>query len=199
MPDATVLPLAAWNNFYVIIGSSAAALTGLMFVAISLIPASRVATTGESLSAFGTPTVVHFCAALLVSAICCAPWTAIGQAGLATGAVGMAGAVYILVVIRRARRQHEYRPEVSDWVWHMISPFAAYSVLVAASVAISADGALFVAAGATIGLLFIGIRNAWDTVTFIAIDRIQDGPGARSDAGAMPGRPAESNSERQAD
>jgi hypothetical protein len=199
MPDATVLPLTAWNSFYVIIGSAAAALTGLMFVAVSLIPASRVATTGESLSAFGTPTVVHFCAALLVSAIFCAPWAAVEQAGLAAGAVGIAGAAYVLVVIRRARRQHEYRPEFSDWLWHMISPFVIYSVLAASSVAISATGALFVTGAATIGLLFIGIRNAWDTVTFIAIDRIQGGGGTRSDAGAVAGPQADGTSERQAD
>ncbi len=62
------LPLfTAWSNFYIITGSSAAALTGLMFVVISLATGSRfVRQAGDSnagFATFSTPTVVHFCAA----------------------------------------------------------------------------------------------------------------------------------------
>ena len=61
-----VSPLAAWESFYVIVGSSAAALTGLQFVVMTLIAQIRPGSSrGESISAFGTPTVVHFGAALL--------------------------------------------------------------------------------------------------------------------------------------
>jgi len=41
MQEAAVLPLPTWQNFYVIIGSAAATLTGLMFVAITLIARMR--------------------------------------------------------------------------------------------------------------------------------------------------------------
>ncbi len=40
--EAGTLPLRAWETFYVIVGSSAAALTGLQFVVIALIAESRV-------------------------------------------------------------------------------------------------------------------------------------------------------------
>ena len=53
--------LSAWENFYVILGSSAAALAGLMFVVTALIVDHRG--TEQQLEAFGTPTVVHFGAA----------------------------------------------------------------------------------------------------------------------------------------
>jgi len=67
----------AWESFYVIVGSSAGALTGLQFVVLTLITeAGMVRGAGETLSAFGSPNVVHFCAALLVSAILSAPWHA---------------------------------------------------------------------------------------------------------------------------
>ena len=36
MEPAAVSPFAAWENFYVIVGSSAAALTGLQFVVVTL-------------------------------------------------------------------------------------------------------------------------------------------------------------------
>ena len=66
--------LAVWESFYVIVGSSGAALTGLQFVVIAMIAESRKQSTGREVAAFGTPTVVHFCTVLLVAAILSAPW-----------------------------------------------------------------------------------------------------------------------------
>ena len=36
-PDPALIPLHEWESFYVIIGTSAAALTGLMFVVIAVV------------------------------------------------------------------------------------------------------------------------------------------------------------------
>jgi len=79
--EAALSPLVAWESFYVIIGSSAAALTGLQFVVIALVAESRTRSTSREIAAFGTPTIVHFCAVLLVSAILSAPWRALTNAG----------------------------------------------------------------------------------------------------------------------
>src|SRR2546426_5610570 len=84
-------PFSAWENFYVIIGSSAAALTGLQFVVVVLGAEAR--SLGPEVGAFGTPTVVHFCAVLLMSAILSVPWRAVSHAGLSLAAVGVAGNV----------------------------------------------------------------------------------------------------------
>jgi hypothetical protein len=43
-------PLAGWENFYVIVGSSAGALIGLQFVVITLIADLPVARTGTGSS-----------------------------------------------------------------------------------------------------------------------------------------------------
>src|SRR5207253_4611047 len=109
-------PFSAWENFYVIIGSSAAALTGLQFVVVVLGAEAR--SLGPEVGAFGTPTVVHFCAVLLMSAILSVPWRAVSHAGLSLAAVGVAGIVYLAVVIRRARRREPYVPVREDWVGH---------------------------------------------------------------------------------
>lgn len=55
--------LASWQNFYVIVGSAAAALTGLMFVVITLIAGTRGNHKEGAMNAFNTPTLIHFCAA----------------------------------------------------------------------------------------------------------------------------------------
>src|SRR5882724_7955881 len=90
MVEAT--PFSAWESFYVIIGSSAAALTGLQFVVVVLGAEAR--SIGPEVGAFGTPTVVHFCAVLLMSAILSVPWRAVSHAGLSLAAVGVANRVH---------------------------------------------------------------------------------------------------------
>jgi hypothetical protein len=54
-------PLSGWENFYVIVGSSAGALIGLQFVVMSLIVGMPI-TRGDAQAGdtFTTPTVVHF-------------------------------------------------------------------------------------------------------------------------------------------
>ena len=161
---------AGWESFYVIIGSSGAALTGLQFVVIALMVDVRRGTLRE-VDAFATPTIVHFCAVLLVSGILSAPWPSLGGARLLLGASGAAGAVYALVIGARARGQIGYKPVLEDWIFHVILPFVAYALLFVAALLLRRrpNAALFSIAAVTLGLLFIGIHNAWDTVTFIAI------------------------------
>jgi len=70
--------LSGWENFYVIVGSSAGALIGSQFVVLTLI-ANRPVLRGEAQAgtAFSTPSVVHFGVVLLLSAVISAPWDGI--------------------------------------------------------------------------------------------------------------------------
>ena len=172
MSDVT-LPFSQWESFYVIVGSSAAALTGLQFVVMALGAESRRSSTA-TIDAFGTPTIVHVCAALMISASLSAPWRAIGGAALLLGVSGLAGVAYVAIVTRRARRQEGYRPVFEDWLWHAILPFVAYAALWAASVALAFGhpGSLFAIAASALLLVFIGIHNAWDSVTYIATTQL---------------------------
>ena len=162
--------LEAWTNFYVIVGSSAGALTGLQFVVVALV-ADTHNTRGfaRTSSAFATPTVVHFSGVLLLSGVFAAPWRSIGAPTLFVGAGGAAGLVYTTLVALRAVRQDEYRPVVEDWLFHVLLPAFAYATMVVAAVTSRAhtEGALFAIAGSALLLLIVGIHNAWDTVTYI--------------------------------
>ena len=167
-------PLETWASFYVIVGSSAGALTGLQFVVMTLI-AERAPSPGrgESISAFGTPNVVHFCAALLVASILSVPWTTLRPAGIAVAGCGGLGVIYSAIVMRRATRQREYEPVFEDWLWHTLLPALAYAAMLVAGVALwrnSADSLFFIGP-ASLLLVFVGIHNAWDTVTFITAQR----------------------------
>jgi hypothetical protein len=169
-------PLARWDTFYVIVGSAAAALTGLQFVVIAIAADTRErSATTETLDAFGTPNIVHFSAVLLVSAILSAPWPSLRSVDLAMGACAVAGVVYSIIVVRRARRQTGYQPVLEDWIWHAVLPLVAYGVMTVAAVGLTFDvrDALFAVAAAALLLLFIGIHNAWDTVTYLAVNQAQ--------------------------
>jgi hypothetical protein len=162
-------PLAGWENFYVIVGSSAGALIGLQFVVITLIADTPIARAdAQAGGAFATPSVVHFGVVLLLSAIVSAPWHSLAPVAVFWALVGLYGLVYSLIVARRLRTQSAYKPVCEDWLFHALLPPAAYVALAAsAGVAHShARPALFIVAAAALLLLFIGIHNAWDAVTY---------------------------------
>jgi drug/metabolite transporter (DMT)-like permease len=173
--EPTGSPLAAWETFYVIIGSSAGALIGLQFVVIALLAETRKRSTTREIDAFATPTILHFGAALLVSSVLSAPWPSLSITGIALGICGCFGVGYAVVVIRRGRRQTTYQLVMEDWVWHMALPLIAYTALLGAALTLSRHVlvSLFVVAGTALLLLFIGIHNAWDAVTYIALDHVQ--------------------------
>jgi hypothetical protein len=184
------LPFAAWESFYVIVGSSAAALTGLQFVVIVLGAELNAGSSNAVTRAFGTPTIVHFCAVLLLAAILSAPWPGMASAGLCLAVCGALGFAYGLLVIRHARRQTDYKMVLEDWIWHCSLPLVGYATLLGAAITLQRHLAvsLFVIAGTSLLLLFVGIHNAWDAVTYIAIDLRQRRD--RSEPEEKPRRPA---------
>jgi hypothetical protein len=166
-------PFAAWENFYVIVGSSAAALMGLQFVVTVLAAGISLPSAGLSTNAFSTPTIVHFCAALLISGIVSAPWHTVFSPSLALAAVGVTGLGYSLLILRRVRRYPDYALVLEDWIWHIVLPLVAYVALLVNGILLPGDAAtcLFIVGASALLLLFVGIHNAWDAVTYIAIHR----------------------------
>jgi hypothetical protein len=171
--------LTEWQNFYMIIGTAAATLTGLMFVAMSLVAGAErhVQTLDAGIEAFNTPTVVHFGAVLLLGAILCAPWSSFSSVRLVLDLMGAALVIYLLIVGRRMRSIPHYHTPVKDWLWYMTFPLTAYIVLIAAALALPANPgpALYFISAAMLMLLFLGIHNAWDLVTYFAVVRPQAG------------------------
>jgi hypothetical protein len=173
MVEAATSVLTGWESFYVIVGSSGAALIGLQFVVIVLIADVRIeGGSGEGIAAFGTPTVVHFGSALAVSAFMSAPWGGLAGVRTALALVALSGIGFVIRALIRARRQQAYKPVLEDWIWHTLLPLTAYSTILISMLmaGIHTHGAFFAVAIAALGLLFIGIHNAWDTVVWIVIN-----------------------------
>ena len=177
MSEPASAALRGWESFYVIVGSSAGALTGLQFVVLTLVTEAGVLRgSEETLSAFGSPNVVHFSAALIVSAILSAPWEGLGPPGVAIAAGGALGLVYTVVVLRTALRQRDYKPVLEDWIWHAALPMLAYAGMIHAGIRLSGGSThvLYAIGGAALLLVLIGIHNAWDTVAYVVLQRARE-------------------------
>jgi|SRR5689334_14774344 hypothetical protein len=176
MNEAARSSFAAWSDFYVIVGSSAAALTGLQFVVIALVNDLRAPASEQGVATFSTPTIVHFSMALLTSAIVVMPWPEPWHAGGAAGICGVGSFLYELIVLRRARTQTQYEPVLEDWIWYFSLPMVAYTLLTVSAILVIGRHAWapFGIAGAVLLMVFVGIHNSWDTVTYIALQNTPD-------------------------
>jgi hypothetical protein len=168
-----------WHDFYVLVGTASATLVGLMFVAVSIGTAIFNEDHRGALTAFITPTVMHFASVLFGCLIATMPshsWVTLGSL-LGTGA--LAGAVYsgrvaIQMVIRR-----RFKVDLEDRVFYGVVPLLGYVLALVAAVllfthaaAVSAD----LIAAAVLTLLFAAIRNAWDMMVWIVIKTPSNGP-----------------------
>jgi len=168
-------PLTAWENFYIIVGSSAGALTGLLFVAVTFVAQVQIRIGDDrGIRAFSTPSLVQFGVVLFISAMLSAPWPSLVPPAIVLGLVGLAGVLYTLIVVRLQRGLDNYEPVLEDWVWYAASPLVAYAALLAAALLLPSSPvpALFAIGAVMALLLFLGIRNAWDIVTYLAVERV---------------------------
>jgi hypothetical protein len=165
--------LTEWGTFCEVLGSAAAALTGLQFVTVALLADIPMRDPGEvdAGDAFATPTIVHFITSLFLAAVLAAPWHRIAPPATLWGLAGLTGLIYTLIVIRRMRSQRSYQPVFEDWLFHAILPLLAYLTLAvsAPTVRFQPVNSVFAVAFAALLLLFIGVHNAWDNVTYLAL------------------------------
>ena len=159
---------AEWDSFYLIIGGAAGALIGLQFVVLTLISDRTTSASPDAGRAFSSPTVLHFSVVLFLAAFIRVPWPSITPPTIIGAIVGAAGIAYVLKVFAQIRGQKIYTPVVEDWFFHVVLPLASYLTLfICAPVALyNSRAALFGGAAATLTLLFTGIHNAWDAVTW---------------------------------
>jgi hypothetical protein len=182
--EHTALLIEAWSNFYVIIGSSAGGLTGLTFVVIALVSdAHPVRLTG--LRAFITPTIIHFSSALALSALLNIPGQTSSGVALLLGVLGLWGVLYTAGTALHVKRiGPEYKPVAADWIWNVLLPLTCYLALLSAGVLAPSHVALalYITAGVSLLLLFLGIHNAWDIAVWFTAER----PGVRNQSSPPP-------------
>jgi hypothetical protein len=186
------LNLADWETFYVITGSSGAALTGLMFVVIALaaerVPISTASGPTVEFSAFATPTLIHFGAVLLVASLMSIPHQTRLSVGMALAVTGVLGLTYTTISIRRMRRSVRYEPVAEDWLWYAVLPLIAYVAMIVAAglLTVTVELPLDIVGAVVVLLLFTGIHNAWDVALYTATYNAAATPTATTPATTEP-------------
>jgi hypothetical protein len=162
---------AGWENFYLMIGSAAGALIGLLFVVETLTGGMGADKAELGARVYLTPTVSHFAVILAVSVVTAAPRLSSWVVAALLIAAGVWGLVYSAnVSIMLHRRQGPSAPHWTDFWCYGCVPGVFYLGQIAAAVALGmgvfwGQNAL---AAALLALLLLTIRNAWDLVVAIA-------------------------------
>ncbi len=164
--------LLSWQSFYFMLGGAAAALIGLMLVALSL--GSRVVgeTTIEDIKAFATPSVLYFVWVLMVCVVMLVPAqtpTFYVVLFFPSAIVGMIWAFpYIRRLIRVALDRRDFL--LSDWLSQVILPVGGFILMILTSIFFFTDqaslafGSIWLASTA---LLIAAITNTWSMVVWI--------------------------------
>jgi hypothetical protein len=159
-----------WSEYFFMVGSSSAALIGLMFVVVTLSAGRDRAEMESGKQLYTSPIVWHLAVILLLSGAALAPSGSPRLYGLATGVFALFG---IAVGIRNAvgiKRASVSPATTFDSIWYGIVPAAVYLGLGAAAVGVLGGyswGASAVA-GSLMALLLVSIHAEWDLVTFLA-------------------------------
>src|SRR5579863_5375609 len=118
------LPLAAWRDFYVMIGTAAGALVGATFIVATLAANSPNRSLG--LRGFVSPTAVHLGSVLVGCAILDVPTLTPTMLAVLLGSGGIAGAIYSVIV---ATRIWHMKLDHDDRAFYAIIPIFIYLAL----------------------------------------------------------------------
>jgi hypothetical protein len=171
MPPLLAELLHDWHDFYLLVGTASATLVGLMFVAASIGSSIFNEEHRAPMTAFITPTVTHFAAALFTCLLVTIPtqnWRTLG--GL-IGAGGLAGSIYCGRLVMQMIIRRRFNVDLSDRLFYALLPLLGYLLALISAVLLlmqSAASANLIAA-AVLTLLFTAIRNAWDMMVWIVI------------------------------
>jgi hypothetical protein len=175
-------PFEGWDNFYVILGSAAAALLGLTFVVIALMGDRRAHPSG--MAGYITPTVVHFGTVLGLSCFVSVPHQNVIGLSIGCGSAALGLLIYTSTIAANVRRfSRTYVPVLEDWIWHVILPASIYCLLLAMAFFLWREPreSMYGIAAALLLLLFVGIHNSWDVAVSVTVQNKKDEEGRRED------------------
>jgi hypothetical protein len=160
-----------WENFYLIIGSSAGALIGIMFVVATLTAGLESRLVARGARVFFTPIVFHFAVVVVVSAIAVVPELPPPAVGVIVALCAAIGCAYSAATTIRIFNPGSGDPPShwSDKYFYGFLPTATYLGLACAAGAVwlSPRGAAYAIGACMLALLLIGIRDSWDLGTYL--------------------------------
>ena len=176
MPGTLAEALASWHEFYILLGTAAATLVGLLFVAATVGAGVFSPDRGAPVRVFLSATLLHFAGILIACLIVLVPVQSWASLGGMIGACGLFGLVYYGLTWRDMRADGLLANiDLEDRIWYALAPAFGYLCETITGAALAARVMLAIEAlAATIGfLLIVGIHNAWDITVWVMTRRRQ--------------------------
>jgi hypothetical protein len=172
-----------WHDFDVLVGTAAATLVGLMFVAASIGASVFTEKDRAALKAFISPTVVHFTTVLVIAVVALVPTHEWHTLASLLALVGVAGAIYSASVWIELFVHRRFNVDIVDRLFYAGFPLVGHLLLLLAAFFLwrQSEAGLDLLAAGQITLLLAGIRNAWDMMIWIVIRIPTADPGSRDD------------------
>jgi hypothetical protein len=160
-----------WENFYLIVGPSAAALIGLMFIVVTLSTNRDPDQLELGKHLYTSPIIYHLTIIVLLSCAAMAPDIPRLLFGCVTALAALGGLAFgIRSTLGIARRRPTGDDSLFDMWWYGVAPTFAYLGLGAAGASLLLGGAWSddLLGAALVALLLISVNAEWDLVTFLA-------------------------------
>ena len=162
--------LTEWHEFYALLGTAAAALVALLFVAVSI--ATDVLTpepeSRRNTATYMSPVVFHYANILFLSLIAMIPTQTWESFGIVIAVASISSFSYSLLVMVRVHRNSI--SDLSDRLGYGAVPMLCYATgLISSWLMLKEQPAgLDLLAAAALALLVTNIRNAWDLMISLA-------------------------------
>lgn len=175
--------VGGWHEFFALVGTAAATLVGLMFVAVSITAGYMTEELRPGLSVFLSPTIVNLTTILVACLALLLPTSAFVMGGIlvAIGAFSAIHALRVFIGVERILREPDTTLGGDDHFFYGVAPVGcAVALFVGACFTVAQSRAsVWILAAALIATLMLCIRNAWD-VTVWAVIRAPNAPGQES-------------------
>jgi hypothetical protein len=160
-----------WENYYLMIGSAAGALIGLMFVVVTLTAGRDRADVERGKHLYTSPIVWHLGVILTLSGAASIPGIRASIFAIAAGGLALLGMV---IGVRSAvgifRNPGAPESSLFDMFWYGLAPAIVYAGLAGGALGVLRGrpwGTTAVAAD-LMALLLVSIHAEWDLVTYLA-------------------------------
>jgi hypothetical protein len=123
------------------------------------------------MTAFITPTVMHFAAGLFTCLLVTIPTQSWQTLSALLGAGAVAGSIYCGRLVVQMIIRHRFEVDLSDRLFYALLPLLGYLLALIAAVLLlmRTPASANLIAAAVLTLLLAGIRNAWDMMVWIVI------------------------------
>ena len=165
--------IAGWHDFYLMIGTAAATLIGLLFVAVSFHIDAIVQEDGAHIRVFEWQTFTAFIRILVLALVFLIPLPtpdSIGRALIVVGAISLFDTVQTVRLFERLRQLRQVG-RVRYAVWRILVPLACNVGLIAIGVLVERSGdsgVLYWLVSIQLTLLVSAARSAWELLVGVA-------------------------------